>query len=66
MEAANLYQEAVTLARQHGNDAQSHILQRMLERRAAGDKAGQWECLLVFNELLKLLPATPPDGDLIH
>jgi hypothetical protein len=66
MDATKLYREAVTLARQHGNEAQSHILQRLRERRAAGDQAGQWECLLVFNALLKLLPATPPDGDMIH
>ena len=66
MDALDPYRAAKLLIDQHGSDAKSHAMQRVLDMRASGDERGEWVWMGVFDAVLELQAIRPADGEAVH
>lgn len=66
MDPKDPYRAAKMLIDQHGRDAKSHAMQRVLVMRAAGDERGEWMWMGVFDAVLELQTTRRADGQATH
>jgi hypothetical protein len=66
MDPKDPYRAAKLLIDQHGRDAKSHAMQRVLDMRAAGDERGEWVWMGVFDAVLELETTRPAGGQSVH
>jgi hypothetical protein len=66
MDPLDPYRAANLLIQQHGGDAKTHAMQRVLDMRAAGDERGEWVWMGVFDAVLELQAIRPAEGGHVH
>ena len=66
MDQLDQYRAAKLLIDQHGDDAKAHAMRRVLAMRKAGDDAGEWAWMGVFDAVLDLEANGPGIGQTVH